>query len=51
MGAVSHDGFEMLEIWLESLWKGQYTCVQNVQSKAVFTLGVFFEAAGVCFTL
>ncbi len=35
MCAVRHDGFEMLEIWLESLWKGQYTYVQHVQSKSV----------------
>ncbi len=35
MYAVCHDGFEMLEIWLESLWKGQYTYVQHVQSKSV----------------
>ncbi len=35
MCAVRHDGFEILEIWLESLWKGQYTYVQHVQSKSV----------------
>ncbi len=35
MCAVRHDGFETLEIWLESLWKGQYTYVQHVQSKSV----------------
>ncbi len=35
MCAVRHDGFEMLEIWLESLWKGQYTYVHHVQSKSV----------------
>ncbi len=35
MCAVHYDGFEMLEIWLESLWKGQYTYVQHVQSKSV----------------
>ncbi len=32
---VSPDGFELLEKWLESLWKGQYTKVQLVQSKSV----------------
>ncbi len=35
MCSVCHDGFEMLDIWLESLWKGQYTYVQHVQSKSV----------------
>ncbi len=35
MCTVRHDVFEMLEIWLESLWKGQYTYVQHVQSKSV----------------
>ncbi len=35
MCVVRHDGFEMLEIWLESLWKGQYIYVQYVQSKSV----------------
>ncbi len=35
MFAVPHDGFEMLEIWLESIWKEQYTYVQHVQSKSV----------------
>ncbi len=35
MCAVHHDGFEMLEIWLESLWKWQYTYVWPVQSKSV----------------
>ncbi len=32
---VCHGGFERLEIWLESLWKGQYTYVYHVQSKSV----------------
>ncbi len=35
MCTVRHNGFEILEIWLESLWKGQYTYVQHVQSKSV----------------
>ncbi len=35
MRTVRHDGFEMLEIWLESLQKGQYTYVQHVQGKSV----------------
>ncbi len=35
MCTVCHDGFEMLEIWLESLLKGQNTYVQHVQSKSV----------------
>ncbi len=35
MCAVCHAGFEMLEIWLESLWKGQYTYMRHVQSKSV----------------
>ncbi len=35
MCAVRQDGFEMLEIWLESLWKRQYTYVQHVQSKSI----------------
>ncbi len=29
MCAFRHGDFEMLEIWLESLWKGQYTYVQS----------------------
>ncbi len=35
MCPVLHEGFEMLEIWLESLLKGQNTYVQHVQSKSV----------------
>ncbi len=31
MCAVRHDGFEILEIWLESLWKGQNTYVQRAE--------------------
>ncbi len=26
-------------------------CIFTISPKAMFTLGVFFEAAGVCFTL